>query len=908
MIQTMKTESAFAGINAETQRTPSFARRFPSTQRRQDAKAQSGKTVCLASLLLCVFALMPLGLRAATNDLTAALQKGLFEEEANRNLDAAVSNYQALAAQFDKDRQVAATAIFRLGECYRKLGRTNDAVIQYERIVREFADQQTLATLSRQDLTGMGVGTQPRFQERLQNVIAKNPEEQVRDLLQEKKTIDAIRTATSIDEEDQEIRRIQAMIQNSPDLVNAPQGQSGTPLCLAAEKGQLRVAQFLLEHGADVQRGYPLAQAAGGGHKAMVELLLQHGAAVNAAEGDSQTALHRAAARGYLSVTETLLAAKADVNAQAENGRTPLMLAVEKGVVPVAAALLAHGADPNIICRPRQGWTDRTTTGAPLHFAVTRGDEAMVALLLTNRADLTLRNPLGESALDIAAILGKPGIVRQLIAAGANVNAVSSAQGDGTPLHLATLGGYREIVALLLEHGANPNVTANLSRSGVTPLMSAAALGNSEIASLLLKHKADPNLTDSSGNTALLNAVQKQSPATVRALLAGGANPDTQTANGYPALVIAVTDTGSKEVLAALIEAKANVNAPDPEGKTALHWAAERNRKDLIELLVKAGADVNLRTKNGATPLDYARSSNQSAGRSPGLGQPPLLAYQWNFSGGQTATSIATNATSTADLLRQNGALDELPDFTRIRITRQGLSQPLEVFRTGAKLTNHFTLLETVMRFFSIRMVGNQEAWRALPFPDFGRVIIRRPSQKPGGKEQEIKVSLLNRSNVVDCAQDVPVEFGDVIEIPESIHALNAGMPNPVREMEEAFSLYPTGFAEREQQGGAERLARVNAYRTSTPCLQKSVQLVVAGETTTFKVNSWKEGFLSWALAKTEARSVLRSSSDLSRVKVTRKTGKSAKPAVFTVDVSDSPQRNDDLWLQDGDVIEVPEK
>jgi hypothetical protein len=83
---------------------------------------------------------------------------------------------------------------------------------------------------------------------------------------------------------------------------------------------------------------------------------------------------------------------------------------------------------------------------------------------------------------------------------------------------------------------------------------------------------------------------------------------------------------------------------------------------------------------------------------------------------------------------------------------------------------------------------------------------------------------------------------------------------------------------------------------------------VVDGEPTIFKVNSWKEGFLSQALGKTEARSVLRSSSDLSRVKVTRKTGKSAKPAVFTVDVSDSAQRSDDLWLQDGDVIEVPEK
>src|SRR5215469_10238202 len=92
---------------------------------------------------------------AATNDLTGLLQKGLFEEEANRNLDAAISNYQSLANAFDKDRQLAATAIFRLGECYRKLGRTNEAAAQYQRIVREFSDQQTLATLSQQNLAGL---------------------------------------------------------------------------------------------------------------------------------------------------------------------------------------------------------------------------------------------------------------------------------------------------------------------------------------------------------------------------------------------------------------------------------------------------------------------------------------------------------------------------------------------------------------------------------------------------------------------------------------------------------------------------------------------------------------------------------------------------------------------------------
>ena len=1017
MMRTMKTELNSGRTNAEVQRTQRSAERGINCFLRVPPRSpRLCVSFSLAAWLLCAFALMPSAVRAVTtNNLTALLQQGLFEEQANRNLDAAIADYAALATQFDKDRQLAATAVFRLGECYRAQGKTNEAAAHYQRILRDFPDQTVLATLSRQNLAGMGAeagnaeflkrlktipsepmpnadellfkklhgksfdelekilptvlpdaalsdllqkrdttqaernlllvdyptnnlqvvrkdtllveldkqikekiagmlqGLQMRaelaranFQERLQNVVAKSPQ--------------SSETATA-DDESREIDRIQAMIQNSPDLVNAPNGQSGTLLCVAAQKGQLRVAQFLLEHGADVQRGYPLTLAAGGGHKAMVELLLKNGAQVNAAEGDSQTALHRAAMHGYVSVTEALLTAKADVNVQAENGRTPLTVAVENGVVPVAATLLAHGADPNIICRPRQNYgTDRRSTGAPLHFAVARGDEAMVALLLTNGADLKLRSPLGESPLDIAAIVGKPGIVRQLLAAGADVNAAGNPQVSQTPLHLAAAGGYREAVALLLEHGANPNVTAHISRNGATPLMTAAAQGNSESVSLLLKHKADPNLTDQNGDIALLFAIRNPSPDTVRALLAGGANPDAQTARGFPMLVAATADTENKEILAALIDAKANVNATDPEGKTALHWAAERNRKDLIELLVKAGAAVNLRTKGGVTPLDYAKSAGASAGRSAGgriLGMAQPLTYQGNISGGQTAP---TNATTTADLLRQSGALDELPDFSRIRITRQGLSQPVQVFYRGSALTNQFTLLETAMRFYSQSQVflpgqGGQESWRALPFPDFGRIIIRRPSQKIGGKEQEIKVSLLNSSNVVDCARDVPVEFGDVIEIPESVHALNADTPNPVQELEWNIRIAPKkevqpGSFEARLKAAITESSAPNAspYRTTAQCLQKSVQLVVAGETTTFKVNSWKEGFLFSALGKTEARSALRSSSDLSRVTVTRKKNNPAKPAVFTVDVSDASQRNDDLWLQDGDVIEVPEK
>jgi tetratricopeptide (TPR) repeat protein len=85
----------------------------------------------------------------AADALTEKLQRGLFEEEANRNLDAAIKEYQSVVAQSDEQRKLVATALFRLGECYRKLGRTNEAHAHYQRILRDFSEQEQLVRLSR---------------------------------------------------------------------------------------------------------------------------------------------------------------------------------------------------------------------------------------------------------------------------------------------------------------------------------------------------------------------------------------------------------------------------------------------------------------------------------------------------------------------------------------------------------------------------------------------------------------------------------------------------------------------------------------------------------------------------------------------------------------------------------------
>src|SRR5437879_13889275 len=61
---------------------------------------------------------------------------------------------------------------------------------------------------------------------------------------------------------------------------------------------------------------------------------------------------------------------------------------------------------------------------------------------------------------------------------------------------------------------------------------------------------------------------------------------------------------------------------------------------------------------------------------------------------------------------------------------------------------------------------------RNLPFPDPSAIRIIRPSKNDKEKEQ-ISVNLLLPDNTFDCAKDAPLQFGDVVEIPEREHGLS---------------------------------------------------------------------------------------------------------------------------------------
>ncbi len=82
-----------------------------------------------------------------------SLQAGILEEELNIDLNAAIQSYRSLINQFDGQRALVGNTIFRLGECYRRLGKMDEARAQYSRILWEFSDQAVLVKLSKQFLS-----------------------------------------------------------------------------------------------------------------------------------------------------------------------------------------------------------------------------------------------------------------------------------------------------------------------------------------------------------------------------------------------------------------------------------------------------------------------------------------------------------------------------------------------------------------------------------------------------------------------------------------------------------------------------------------------------------------------------------------------------------------------------------
>ena len=88
---------------------------------------------------------------------------------------------------------------------------------------------------------------------------------------------------------------------------------------------------------------------------------------------------------------------------------------------------------------------------------------------------------------------------------------------------------------------------------------------------------------------------------------------DVAVTNPAPAPLVDAVQHGDAEGVQALLKKKVDVNASQPDGATALHWAAYRSDAESAAALIHAGANVNARNKYGVTPLALAADQGNAA-------------------------------------------------------------------------------------------------------------------------------------------------------------------------------------------------------------------------------------------------------------------------------------------------------
>jgi len=274
------------------------------------------------------------------------------------------------------------------------------------------------------------------------------------------------------------------------------------------------------------------------GHEDLAKALVENGADVSDVK-----ALSMAAGAGMRQIVDLLLDKGWDVNATGSSFFTALSAATANRKIDAMELLLNRGADTEVL----SGW--RRTT-----------------------------------ALCEAAANGWVEEAKVLLRYGANVDGGSTMR---QPIMLATRSKEKDMIALLLDHGAKIN-----RAKGPTALAEAASNNRLDLCETLLAHGADPNLPRTE-RSPLMQAVRRNNDAFVSLLLQHGADPDLE--HGIPRrfypLEFAVWH-GYEHMVRILLDGGANLHRQDGVCGSILHAAAAGPARGMVPAMLNLGAKV----------------------------------------------------------------------------------------------------------------------------------------------------------------------------------------------------------------------------------------------------------------------------------------------------------------------------
>ena len=232
-----------------------------------------------------------------------------------------------------------------------------------------------------------------------------------------------------------------------------------------------------------------------------------------------------------------------------------------------------------------------------LHIAVENKNTEAVRILLAGGAQLGQFNSvLKVTVLHLAAGQGDEGVLTTLLRCSGPhaIQVVNIKDRAGrTPLHLAALGGHIQCVKILLEAGANANVTDN--KGGQTPLTLAANKGNIEVVKLLLKYGAD--LRGDAESVITSNFSGHQIALLDLDSVKRRQTEENITEKLYKMIDIAELDGEDVVKFRQLISKATSSDLDSIIGKMSMIQAcAERGLASYVSLLLTGGADPNITT------------------------------------------------------------------------------------------------------------------------------------------------------------------------------------------------------------------------------------------------------------------------------------------------------------------------